>query len=194
MLSVQNKIPMNRLRSRVKALLNVKYIGLDKLTGLIGFDLLISTPSIASGDLVIVPEWPKLVTLLIVFVALIIPTNKFLFQPIFKVLDEREERIQGARERATRIQQEAKEVLARYKSSVRDAEDEAEQGRKGMIGIARSEQASVIQEQRGVAEQELTRVREEIQSLLTAAHNELRSGAESLAREAAEQVLGRPLS
>ena len=44
---------------------------------------------------------------MVLFAALIVPVNRLLFQPIFRVLDERDASIAGTRARAERLEHEA---------------------------------------------------------------------------------------
>ena len=131
--------------------------------------------------------------LIALFVLMIFPINKLLFQPIFRVLDEREARIEGARKRADEIGAEAEATLGRYRSAVRRARDEAESGRKEVLEQARREQAQLTGSVRSEAEATISRAREEVAGALEDARSQLRRQAEELAREAATRVLGRNL-
>ena len=62
--------------------------------------LLVVFPVQAAGDsLEIFPD-ERIFYLIVLFVLLVFPVNKLLFHPIFRVLDERDARIEGARKRA----------------------------------------------------------------------------------------------
>lgn len=157
--------------------------------------LLAATPAAAAeGGLQIFPDPLFLVCLMAIFGLLILPLNKLLFSPLLRVLDERRERIEGAKGRAEQVAKEADGVLARYETEVRAAKDEAETGRRSMIESARREQADATASVRAEAEQRLAGARDEVGRSLTQARTELRAHAEELAREAASRVLGRPLS
>ncbi len=132
--------------------------------------------------------------MLIGFVVLIFPLNALIFQPIFRALDRRADRIQGARARSSQLQSEADDVLERYERAIRDARAESEAARQTQLAGARDEQASLTTAARREAETELERARGELARSLDEARNTLRAGAEDLATAAAEQVLGRALS
>jgi F-type H+-transporting ATPase subunit b len=152
-------------------------------------------PAAASGGIEILPDWTGLLPILIgLFAALIFPVHALIFRPLFRVLDEREERIDGARARAQQVDEEAGAVLARYEDALVQAREEASAQRKTALARARVEEKDATGEARGVAEQELARARGEIAASLAEARESLRPRAEELAREAAERILGRNLS
>lgn len=131
--------------------------------------------------------------MLIGFALLVFPLNLLIFQPIFGALNERAERIQGARVRSDQLQREADNVLERYESSIREARSESETNRQEQLLGAREEQNNLTAQARSEAEVELEAARSELGLSLEDARNTLRASAEDLAQAAAEQVLGRAL-
>ncbi|MFK7899018.1 MAG: ATP synthase F0 subunit B [Myxococcota bacterium] len=131
--------------------------------------------------------------MLIAFALLVFPLNALIFQPIFGALNERAERIQGARVRSEQLQAEADNVLERYETAIRDARSESESARQAQLLGAREEQAALTAQARGEAERELESARGELSRSLEDARGTLRASAEGLAQAAAEQVLGRAL-
>ena len=155
--------------------------------------LFIALPVQAAGDsLEIFPD-ERVFYLIALFILLVFPVNKLLFHPIFRVLDERDARIEGARKRAAQIGAEAEATLGRYRSAVRSAREEAESDRKQVLEEARREQAQLTGSVRSEAEAEINRAREEVAGALDDARSQLREQAQELAREAATRVLGRSL-
>lgn len=150
--------------------------------------------SAAEGGLVLVPDLPSLVALIVFFLLLIIPMNALVFRPIFAALDAREQRIAGTRARAGELAAEAERSMGDYERAVRSARDEAEQGRKAALAEARDGAQQQTGVARAEAETELERAAGEIDTALESARVSLRSEAETLAREAATAVLGRNLS
>jgi F-type H+-transporting ATPase subunit b len=148
----------------------------------------------SEGDLVLFPDPVMLGLLVALFLVLVYPVNALIFKPIFRVLDERDAKIAGTREKAENLFAEADEVLARYEGSVRDVRAEAESARKQVLVAARGDGGSRTAEARSEAEREVAGARDEIASALDAARGELRAQTEGLAREVAAQALGRPLS
>lgn len=174
--------------------------------------LVLATPALAAETLELIPDFDlfgaldgvlgyeddggfgSIWVMLIGFVVLIFPLNALIFQPIFRALDARAERIQGARERSQQLQIDAAQVLDRYETAIRDARAESEAARQSQLTSAREEQASLTAQARGEAERELERARGELAQSLESARATLRASADDLATTAAEQILGRSLS
>jgi F-type H+-transporting ATPase subunit b len=126
-------------------------------------------------------------------VVLIFPVNALIFKPIFHAIDERASRIEGARQRASHIDNEANLVLSRYEQSIRAARGEAEGTRKEQISDARGEQNQIAALARGEAEESIEQARRELAASVEEARQGLRASTEGLAREAAQKILGRAL-
>jgi F-type H+-transporting ATPase subunit b len=154
----------------------------------------VASPAAATaGALELVPEPGLLLALLVFFVLLIAPVNQLIFKPLFRVLDERRERIDGTRTRAQRLERQADEVLERYETAVRGEREAAEQERRTRLEQARGELLSTTGSARGEADREVERARTEIRASLQSARESLRGQSEELARQAASRVLGRAL-
>ena len=154
---------------------------------------LIAASAHAAGDLVLIPDPGLLLTMVIAFTLLIFPLNALLFKPIFRALDAREERIQGARERSVKLQQDADEVLGRYETAIREARSESETARQAKLEQAREEQTRLTTAAKASAEADLERARGELSQTIESARTSLRASADELARSAAETVLGRAI-
>lgn len=140
------------------------------------------------------PGFGAMWIMLIAFALLVFPLNALIFQPIFRALDARAERIEGARSRSEHLQREADGILERYESAVREVRSEAEVARQTEIGRAREEQAALTAQAKQESERQLEHARAELARSLDTARASLRASADDLARAAAEQVLGRSLS
>jgi F0F1-type ATP synthase membrane subunit b/b' len=182
---VEKAIPRTDLRTKV-----VRCI----IAGAAGVALT-AAPAQASGALELVPDWFGLLPVLVVaFSLLVLPVNSLIFKPIFRALDERAARIEGARRRADSLRRQTDEVMQRYESSIRTAWSEAESVRKQQAAAARAEQASIAAAARAEAEQKIEQARADLVAARSAAAESLRSAAHELSRAAAESVLGRPIS
>jgi F-type H+-transporting ATPase subunit b len=137
--------------------------------------LALATPARAAGSLELLPDLWVLGLLVVIFVALIFPLNILIFRPIFGVLDERRERVAGARRRGEKLEREAADVLSRYREQIRQAREEAERDRRAQIDAARSEHAGIAAEARVQAEQQAERGRNQIASSLEEARRILRA-------------------
>jgi len=157
--------------------------------------LLCSGVAVASeGGLQILPDLTtKLPLLIVLFALLIFPVNAMLFKPIFRVLDAREERTTGTRNRAESVMKHAEATLAEYERAVREVRAESEQSRKREASAARQETAGVIEQARAESERQLERAKTELAAALEQSRQILRTQVQSLADEAASQVLGRSL-
>ena len=170
-----------------------------------------SRPAMASETLNLIPDYalfglikPGLIAdesglgalwiMLIAFAVLVIPLNALIFQPIFRALDARSERIQGASTRSEHLQRAADSILSRYEAAVRETRGEAEAARELEIARAREEQVLLTSQAKHDAERQLEGARSDLALSLESARAGLRASADELARAAAEQVLGRALS
>lgn len=161
----------------------------------LAFALLATGEAQASGDqLVLVPEPAKLIALILLFTALVFPLNALIFQPIFRVMDAREEKTAGTRKRADQIVADADAMLERYEHSIREVRRDAEEARKQTLVHARTDGGAETSRARGHAESEVGRARAEITAALEEARATLKAQSAVLAREVAERALGRPLS
>jgi len=147
----------------------------------------------ASDNLVLIPDPPLLLALIVLFALMVPPVNQLVFKPIFRVLDEREERIDGTRARAAQLERETDDVLTRYESQVASVRAEAEQDRRSLLEVARGDAAGETGSARAEAEREIDRARQEVATALESARASLRGQSQELARQAAASVLGRPL-
>jgi F-type H+-transporting ATPase subunit b len=147
----------------------------------------------AEGGLELLPDLQLLGTLLVIFALLIVPVNVVIFKPIFRALDERDDKISGTRARAERLERDAQAVLERYQTAVREVREEAETARRARLETTRGETAQTTTEARAAAESEIERARAELSAALGDARASLRAQSQELAREAAARVLGRAL-
>jgi F-type H+-transporting ATPase subunit b len=154
---------------------------------------LTAAPAYASGQLVLFPDPPILITLLIGFVLLIAPLNAMIFRPLFRVLDERDAKIAGATREADQLVKKAAELTEQYRASIRGAREDAEGGRKEQLEEARAEQSSITDDARAEYEDEIARARAEIQTSVSEARVTLEAASHELAAAAAERILGRAL-
>ena len=162
--------------------------------GLLGLGLAFAQSAQASEELTLAPDPYTLLILLVVFLMLIAPVNLLLFRPVFRVLEARRARIEGATKRAERLSEQADVAVARYERAVREARETAEGERRRRLDEARREQVSTSAAVRADAERQIEDARAEVNTALAGVRSALRAQAEELAREAAQRVLGRPLS
>jgi len=157
--------------------------------------LLIAGPAhAAGGQLNLIPDPFRLFVMIVFFAVIIFPVNAILFQPMFRALDARDDEINGARKRAEKLEADASETLGRYQAAVRAEREAAELDRRRHLEAARDEQSQVTTAARAEAEREIEHARGELTRSLEEARATLRDGAQQLASEAAERILGRSVS
>jgi len=148
----------------------------------------------AEENLEIIPEPVPLLILLGLFVVLVPLLDKMLFAPLLGVIEEREARIEGARERAAALAQQAHALVAKHDEAVRSVREAANAERVHVLEEARRSHQQAIAEARREAERQMAATRADVEAAIEAARRELRAEAEPLAREVAERLLGRSLS
>lgn len=161
---------------------------------LVAASLVVALPAAAAGDLELMPTGWITAILLVAFVAIVFPLNGLIFRPLLRVMDEREDKIAGARRRAAHVEGEATDALARYEDALRGAREESMLERRAQLEAARSDLLTTTRRAKAEAMQELENAREELDASLRDARETLREGSEELARLAAERILGRSLS
>jgi F-type H+-transporting ATPase subunit b len=148
----------------------------------------------SSDQLELLPDPAKLIALIVLFAALVYPLNALIFQPIFRVLDAREEKTSGTRKRADQLAADAQAMLERYENSIREVRHDAEEARKQALSSAREDGGVTTSQARAEAESQVTRARDEIAGALDQARETLKAESATLAGAVAERALGRPLS
>jgi F-type H+-transporting ATPase subunit b len=150
------------------------------------------TDSISSS-----PLWPtaaELVLGIVCFVVVFGILGKMLLPRINKVLEEREDAIQGGINRADEAQAEAQAVLQQYRAQLDDAKHEAARMREE----AREQGAQIIAEMRERAEAEARRITDAAQAQIEAerqqALHSLRTEVGALATELASRIVGESLT
>jgi F-type H+-transporting ATPase subunit b len=161
---------------------------------MVAASLVVALPAAAAGDLELMPTGWITAILLVAFVAIVFPLNGLIFRPLLRVMDEREDKIAGARRRAAHVEGEATDALARYEDALRGAREESMLERRAQLEAARSDLLTTTRRAKAEAMQELENAREELDASLRDARETLREGSEELARLAAERILGRSLS
>ena len=155
---------------------------------------LAALPARASDTLELMPDLWVTAVLMVVFVGLIFPLNSLIFRPLMRVMDERDEKIDGAKTRAGQVQSQAQEALDRYEESIRSAHEAANAERRRRLDVARGEMQSITRDAKAAAAIDLGRAREDLADSLDGARETLRGSAQELATLAAERILGRSLS
>lgn len=129
--------------------------------------------------------------MVVLFVVLLIVLKPLLFEPMLKLFEERERRIDGAKKTARDLDTASAEALAKYESAMADARGTANAERERIraegtraeneiLGKVRVQTAELLEDGKRKAEAEAAEVRVA-----------LRAESAQLAREVASRVLGR---
>jgi F-type H+-transporting ATPase subunit b len=150
-----------------------------------------------ADSLTTTPIWPagaELILGTVCFVVVFGILGKMLLPRIVKLLNEREDAIQGGINRADEAQAEAQAVLAQYRAQLDDARHESARIREE----AHEQGAQIIAEMRERAEAEARRITEAAQSQIEADRQQalvsLRTEVGALATELASRIVGESLT
>jgi len=130
---------------------------------------------------------------LINFGILVFILNTFLYKPIRKVLADRRQVIDTAREKAVSVDLEVQEKMARYEERLRDAKTEAAGRRAEALKQAQVEETAVLEKARKQASDSLGAIRDRVAKEAADARVLLTKQAETLSGDICEKILGRSL-
>lgn len=141
----------------------------------------------------LLPTWPEFIIGTIVFAIVFGVLGKILLPRISKILEEREDAIEGGINRADEAQAEAQRVLEQYRAQLDDARHEAARLR----AEATEQGAAIVAEMRERAAAEARRITEAAQAQIEAerqaALQSLRAEVGTLAVELASRIVGESL-
>ena len=130
---------------------------------------------------------------LINFGILVLVLNIFLYKPIRKVLADRRQVVDGAREKAAAVDLEVQEKMALYEVRLREAKASASERRAESLKQAQAEETSVLEKARTEASASLATIRDRVAKEAADARVLLRQQAELLSVDISEKILGRSL-
>jgi F-type H+-transporting ATPase subunit b len=130
---------------------------------------------------------------LINFGVLVLILNLFLYKPIRKVLADRRQVIDSAREKAAVVDLEVQEKMARYEARLHDAKTEAAGRRAEALKLAQAEETAVLEKARKEAADSLAAIRDRVAKEAGDARMLLTKQAEALSGDICEKILGRSL-
>ena len=142
----------------------------------------------------LLPSWPEFIIGTICFAIVFGVLGKMLLPRLLKMLEEREDAIQGGINRADEAQAEAAQLLEQYRAQLADARQEAARIREE----AREQGAAIIAELRERAEADARRITESAQAQIEAERQQalisLRAEVGSLSVELASRIVGESLT
>jgi F-type H+-transporting ATPase subunit b len=128
------------------------------------------------------------------FFLLLVILNKVLYKPILKLLEEREQRIDGQQQQAKKIIEDGLALHADYNKKLYNAKIEA-MNTKNAARNAASEQANgIIDESRKKAEEVINQMQQQMALELAQAKKELEPELSVMSATIAQQILGRKVA
>ncbi len=128
------------------------------------------------------------------FSVLIVILKPLLLDPMLRVFALREERTDGAKAAARKMQERAAEILANYETEVAGVRSEATQERDALRRETAQMEEEILKEAREAAETIGREGRKVIAAEVSLLERELASQAQAHARAMSAQILGRELS
>lgn len=130
---------------------------------------------------------------LINFGILVLVLNIFLYKPIRKVLAERRQVVDSARDKAVAVDAEVQQKMAQYEARLRDAKTEATGRRAEALKQAQVEEAAVLEKARKESSDVLGAIRGKVAKEAADARALLTTQAQTLSNDICEKILGRSL-
>jgi len=130
---------------------------------------------------------------LINFGILVLVLNTFLYKPIRKVLADRRQVIDSAREKTVSVDVEVQSKMAQYEARLLAAKTEAGALRADALKLAQAEEAALLEKARKQAAESLASIRDRVAREAGEARELLKKQAEILAGAISEKILGRSL-
>ena len=130
---------------------------------------------------------------LINFGILVLVLNVFLYKPIRKVLADRRQVIDSAREKTVSVDAEVQAKMTQYEARLHAAKVEAGSLRAEDLKLAQAEETAVLEKARKQAADSLASIRDRVAREAGEARELLKKQAEILSGDICEKILGRSL-
>jgi F-type H+-transporting ATPase subunit b len=148
--------------------------------------LLAAAPQAITVDI----DWTFLVQL-VLFVGLTLILKPVLFDPMLKLFEERERRIDGAKAQARQIDEKSATALAKYEGEMAKARAAANVDRERIRAEALRHEQQILADVRAATAKVLDDGKRAAQAEADRARAALRGEAATMARDLASRVLGR---
>ncbi|HNQ85892.1 MAG TPA: ATP synthase F0 subunit B [Deltaproteobacteria bacterium] len=132
-----------------------------------------------------------LIIQIINFLALIYILNIVLYKPILKVLEERDQRIDGQQADAKKVVEDCQALMVDYNQKLYNAKVEAMNAKNAARNEASEQANGIINDARKKAEETISQMQEQMASEIAMAKKELEPELEVMAATIAQQILGR---
>lgn len=135
----------------------------------------------------------SLLSVIVVFIILFIALDKILFQPLFRVMEERAKRTDGVMAESTKMAERHTALLNQYEQSIRAARSESYKMQEQTRSEAVRQGTEVIHQSRGQAEELIQKAKRELQGQVEEAKTALASDAAATAVLIEQTILQRPV-
>lgn len=136
-------------------------------------------------------EPSTLIFAIINFLILLFCLKKFLYKPLFKMLDERASTIAKNLDEAESARDEANALKAEYEASLKEAQTKAQEIIQNANKLGEETRAEIVAKAREEAVRASEKAREEINREKEQALKDLRAEVADLAVDAASKIIGR---
>jgi F-type H+-transporting ATPase subunit b len=140
----------------------------------------------------LIPNWTLIIQLVIVLSLMGILT-RMVFKPFINVLQERKNRIEGTEQKAKDLQQQADELIERYREAITAAQAQGASIRDEIRKTSMMEEMAILEKAMGEANRLIQEVKGRITEESRTARVDLRFLAQNLSREISEKILGRSM-
>ena len=128
------------------------------------------------------------------FVVLMLVLKPVLFDPMMRLFEEREKRIEGTRHQATKEDERSAKALAKYETVLAKAREAGTAERDALKAEGLKREAALMAQVRAASASTLEQGRAEISKEAAAARSQLTADARALGKEMASRVLGREVA
>jgi F-type H+-transporting ATPase subunit b len=129
-----------------------------------------------------------------IFLLLLLILWQFLWKPYLRVRDERVARVEGAREKAAKLEADAATRLSRIESALAEARRVGLAETNQMRRVAQEREQQLLTEAQQTAHKLLVQARAQLDATLATEKANLQKHTDLLARQIAEKALGRRLA
>ena len=150
--------------------------------------------SLSEGGGVNVDLDATLLVQIALFVVLLVVLKPLLFEPMLKLFEEREKRIEGTRREASKEDERSAKALAKYEAILAKAREAGAVERDALRAAGTKKEAETMARVRATAASTIEQGRASIASEAKTARTQLALEANTLARAIAARVLGREVS
>jgi F-type H+-transporting ATPase subunit b len=131
---------------------------------------------------------------MILFLGLMLVLKPLVFDPVLKIFALREERTEGARAEARRLQEKAGELLREYESEIARVHQVAAEERQKLRNETAKLEAEILEQARVVTTRSIEEGRRKIADEVNRIRFDLGRESERMSRDIAARVLGREVS